>query len=329
MPTPIPTIAASCGAQSTTSSRRVPTHGDQREAHDHREQGVEQRQPHRDDAERQEQHQGRHEDAEDLPGAALLGRRPVDDVPAERHLDPALAIERERVLGHRLDLRGIDVAGALAELDLGERDPAVLGHGRAACERIADGEHLGRLLDLRANPLDLRAVAGVQDATLVDREDDAGGVARLLREALLEQVIGPLRLRPRKAEVVHEVAGGGAPQRGAQDEGGDPQADHGAASIVAPGSELAHRPETTDAVSVLRSGYPYLRTRGDPTVNASVDEGALCSDLVNKRSWVLAAAVARRDALADFEARRVVEVGARAAAARRRSEHAVGPIGVG
>ena len=118
-------------------------HRHQREAHDHREQGVEQRQPHRDHAERQEEHQGRHEDAEDLPGAALLSRRPVDDVPAERHLDPALAIERERVLGHRLDLRGVDVAGALAELDLGERDPAVLGDRCAACERIADGEHLG------------------------------------------------------------------------------------------------------------------------------------------------------------------------------------------
>ena len=102
-------------------------HGHQREAHDHREQGVEQRQAHRDHAERQEQHDRRHEEAEDLAGAALLGGRPVDDVAAERHLDAALAVERERVLGHRLDRRGVDVAGALAELDLRERDPAVLG----------------------------------------------------------------------------------------------------------------------------------------------------------------------------------------------------------
>ena len=75
---------------------------------------------------------------------------------------------------------GVDVAGALAELDLGEGDLAVLGDGRALGERIADGEHLGRLLDLRADRLDLRAVAGVEHAALVDREDDVGGVARLL-----------------------------------------------------------------------------------------------------------------------------------------------------
>ena len=85
-------------------------HGGQREAHDHREQRVEQRQAHRDDAERQEQHERRDEDAEDLAGAALLGGRPVDDVAAERDLDAALAVERERVLGHRLDGRGVDVA---------------------------------------------------------------------------------------------------------------------------------------------------------------------------------------------------------------------------
>ena len=39
-------------------------------------------------------------------------------------------------------------------------------HGRALGERVADGEHLGRLLDLRADALDLRAVAGVEHATL-------------------------------------------------------------------------------------------------------------------------------------------------------------------
>ena len=101
MPTPMPIIAASCGVQSTTSSTRVPIDGHQREADDHREQGVEQRQAHRDDAEREEQHERGDEDAEDLAGAALLGGRPVDDVAAERDLDAALAVELERVLGHR------------------------------------------------------------------------------------------------------------------------------------------------------------------------------------------------------------------------------------
>ena len=123
MPTPIPIIAASCGVQSTTSSTRVPTTAISERLTTIANSGVEQRQPHRDHAERQEQHERRDEDAEDLPGAALLSRRPVDDVAAERHLDPALAVERQRVVGHRLDLLGVDVAGALAELDLGERDP--------------------------------------------------------------------------------------------------------------------------------------------------------------------------------------------------------------
>ena len=178
----------------------------------------------------------------------------MDDVPTERHLEPALAIERERVLGHRLDLLGVDLARALAELDLGERDLAVLGDRCAPCERVADGEHLGRLLDLRAGLLDLRTVADVQDAALLDREHDAGGVARLLREALLEQIVGPLRLRARKAEVVDVFACGADPQRGTQDEGGDPKADDGAAMIVAIGGKLAHAAEAIGVARLDRSG---------------------------------------------------------------------------
>ncbi len=238
MPTPMPIIAASCGDQSTTSSRRVPITAISAEAHDHREQGVEQRQPHGDHAERQEQHERRDEQAEDLAGAALLGRRPVDDVAAERDLDAALAVERERVLGHRLDRRGVGVAAALAQLDLGERDPAVLGDRRALGERIADGQHLGRLRDLLADRLDLRAL--VEDLALLDREDDAGGVAGLRRELLLEQVVGPLGLRARQVEVVDELTGGGGPQSGGDEEGGDPEADHGAAPVMAPGGERTH-----------------------------------------------------------------------------------------
>ena len=55
---------------------------------------------------------------------------------------------------------------------------------------------------------------GVQHAAVVDREDDRGGVARLLREALLQQVVGALGLGARQAEVVDVLARGRAPECG-------------------------------------------------------------------------------------------------------------------
>ena len=161
MPTPIPIIAASCGDQSTTSISRVPITAISDRLTTIANSALSSGSPMATTPSVRNSTIPATSDAEDLAGAALLGRRPVDDVAAERHLDPALAVERERVLGHRLDLRGIDVAGRLAELDPGERDPAVLRDGRALGERVADGEHLGRLRDLAADRLDLRAVAVV------------------------------------------------------------------------------------------------------------------------------------------------------------------------
>ena len=243
MPTPIPIIAASCGVQSTTSSTRVPTTAIS-------------------------------ERLTTIANRALSSGSPIATTPSVRNstsaatrmpkispAPPCSAVDQWMMSPPSatwtpplpssvsvssaivLTFAGVDVAGALAELDLGERDPAVLGDGRARANGSPTASTSGDFAISARTALDLRAVAGVEHATLVDREDDAGGVARLLREALLEQVVGPLRLGPRKAEVVDEVAGGGAPQHGTQDEGGDPQADHGTASIVAPGGKLAHRPK--------------------------------------------------------------------------------------
>jgi len=146
----------------------------------------------------------------------------VDDVAAERHLEAVVAVQLERVLGHRLDGLGVDVAAGVLELDLGEGDPPVARDGGALGERIADREHLRGLLDLGHGALDRRAVGGVQHLALLDREDDVGGVAGLLREAALEQVVGALGFRSRQPEVVDVLTRGGAPQRGQHDEGGDP-----------------------------------------------------------------------------------------------------------
>jgi hypothetical protein len=183
-----------------------------READEHREQRIEQRQAHRDDPERQEQHDRRDENAEKLTRAALLGRRPVDDVATERDLDAVLAVQLEGVFGHRLDALGVDVATRSFELDLGERDLPVARHRRALCERVADGQDLGRLLDRGDRLLDRRAIARVDHAALLDREDDGGCVARLLWELLLQQVVCPLGLRARQAEGVDVLPTGGDPE---------------------------------------------------------------------------------------------------------------------
>ena len=74
----------------------------------------------------------------------------------------------------------------------------------------------------------------------VDGEDDAGGVARLLREAVLQQVVRPLGLGPGQAEVVDVVTGRSTPEHCGEQEGCDPEAQHGTATVVAPRGELAH-----------------------------------------------------------------------------------------
>ena len=92
-------------------------------------------------------------------------------------------------------------------------------------------------------------IAGVQHAAVLDREDHAGAVARLLREALGEQVVRPLGLRPRKVEDVRVLAGGAGPQTDGDEEGGDPEADHEAAPVVAPGGKLSHRRRNLDRLA--------------------------------------------------------------------------------
>ena len=149
---------------------------------------------------------------------------------------------------------GIDVARGLAELDLREGDLAVLGDGRALGEGVADGEHLGGLRDRRADLLDLRLVAGVEHAAVVDLEDDGGGITGLGGELVLEQVVGPLGLGARQVEVVDVVTRGGGPESSHDDERCDPQADYEAAPVVAPGGKVAHKAKLKRAASRSRCG---------------------------------------------------------------------------
>ena len=239
MPTPMPIIAASCGVQSTTSSTRVPTIP-------------------------------MIERLMTIANSAFSSGRPIATTPSVRNstiaatrmpkispAPPVSAVDQwmmsppsatwtpplpsivEDVLGHLLDRLRVDVARRILELDLGEGDPAVLGDGRALGERVGDREHLGRLLDLGGDRLDLRPL--VEHIAVLDGEHHVRGVARLLRELVPEQVVGALGLRPGQVEVVDELPRRGAPECGESDEGGDPQADYGPAPVMAPRGKFAHK----------------------------------------------------------------------------------------
>ena len=247
MPTPIPIIAASCGDQSTTSITRVPTTAIRPRL-------------------------------TTIANRALSSGSPMATTPSVRN--STTAATRRPKISPAPPCSAVDqwmmsppsatwtppwpssasVSSAIVLTAAASTSPApsrnwicakvILPSSETGAPRangIADREHLGRLLDLRDDLLDLRAVRGVEHAAVLDREDDAGGVARLLREALGEQVVGPLGLRPRELEVVDELAGGGGPEPDGDDEGGDPEADHGAAPVVAPGGKLAHGTTLTAA----------------------------------------------------------------------------------
>src|SRR6185503_5606790 len=66
-----------------------------------------------------------------------------------------------------------------------------------------------------------------------------------------------------------ELAGGGGHQGGEEDERGDPEADHGAAPVVAPGGKVAHGADA--------SGTPALGHRCWP----NPDRGVVRSDLAD------------------------------------------------
>ena len=166
MPTPIPIIAASCGVQSTTSSRRVPTTAIS-------------------------------ERLTTIANRALSSGSPIATTPSVRNstsaatrmpkispAPPCSAVDQWMMSPPSATWTpplpsSASVSSAIVLTFAASTSPEPLRNwiwanvilpsletGAPSCERIADGEHLGRLLDLRADALDLRAVAGVQDAAL-------------------------------------------------------------------------------------------------------------------------------------------------------------------
>ena len=146
-------------------------------------------------------------------------------------------------------------------------------------------------------PADRGRPPPVAQRARVDAEDDVGRVARLRREALLEEVVGLLRLGPGRGEVVGELAAG-ARERAEADEHDqhdeqrprsrgrarlDPRA-HGRAAATAaittpeqlhvdPADPDGEGPLATDgdalpvldeALEFLRGGVAALRDRPEP-----------------------------------------------------------------
>ena len=246
MPTPMPIIAASCGVQSTTSSTRVPTIP-------------------------------MIERLTTIANSALSSGRPIATTPSVRK--STIAATRMPKSSPAPPVSAVDqwmmsppsatwtppwpsIASTFSAISLtgfGSTSPGgslnwiwakvirpSFETGAPSANGIGDREHLGRLLDLGDDRLDLRPL--VEDAAVLDREHDVGRVAGLLRELVPQQVVGPLGLGPGQVEVVDELAGGGSPQCGESDEGGDPQADHGPAPVMAPRGKFAHKSKLKEPV---------------------------------------------------------------------------------
>ena len=182
------------------------------------------RQPHRDQrAEGDQQHHDRrhqpHRGGE--AEARLLGG--LDRLPAELHLETRLP----RGLGDFDDPFGGahgQQVGFLVEHNRRERDLAIGGDRLAGRRPRVGADHRGdvrQLGDFGEHRAHVRAHRGVQHAAVGDAEDDLVAVARLRREAVLQQVRGALRVGVGQREVV----GVFRPRRGREGAHGDDHRD--------------------------------------------------------------------------------------------------------
>ena len=134
----------------------------------------------------------------------------------------------------------IQIRGGLVELDHGEGDVPVGRHllARARCERAAHSAHVRERTEGGDQSSDRGRVGRVFDRTR-GVNDDVGGVPGLGREPLRQQVLGPLRRRVARGEVVAE---GAADDVGQADHGhhdDDPADDDRPAVVVTPPGQAA------------------------------------------------------------------------------------------
>ena len=93
-------------------------------------------------------------------------------------------------------------------------------------ERIGDAGDVVPVDELLAGLGDGRRVVGVVEPAVVGVEHDAGGLAALAGEPVVQDVGGVLGLDAGDAEAVVELAAGATLQRDDGDRGDEPQADH-------------------------------------------------------------------------------------------------------
>ena len=208
-------------------------------------------QPHRNDgAEGDEQDDGRRDQADALGarGNRLgLGRDRAADLDLQR-----LVAGREDGRDQRRGLVGRELVGGLVEGDVGVRRGGVRGDLARPLwrERAGDAHDVLGVSDIgqdRLDPLDQlrRGHAGV------GVDDDLHGVARLLREAVLERVGDALRLRARLEVVLLELPSERAGQREGTDQCGYPGQDHETAVPEAPISETYQHRDSFIGSSVV------------------------------------------------------------------------------
>jgi hypothetical protein len=204
----------------------------------------------------QHRSEGHDQDDDGEGEAEQLGRRLLElgeDEAAQ--LDPQAVDRRCRVddrVAHVLRIRERHV---LRELDVGVGDLAFeagLLRDEALAARLVrrlhpgDALHLGHVGQQRLHG---RPHLGVGHA-LVGREDDRAHLPRALTSELGIQDVEPFgRLRAREAEVLAVVRSDPACDAVAHDENGDPQREHEATPVMAPGTEAGEHGSSSGGAS--------------------------------------------------------------------------------
>jgi len=245
------------GAQDQRELRDVEhggQHADTRGTYEDAEQGGRDRKPHRDDgAECDEQHDDRDTHTDELAARRVLRER----CKRTGELDVDVAGTSTVGDGHRVvELRGGELVERIGDVDV-RGVPVGADRRRLRRERIRDCGHVTSARKLGPGLLDDRRVGGVVEASVVGVEHDAGGLATLAREPVVQDVGRVLRLGARHASAVVELATDAALQGDDRNGGHEPDPEHpermpGAATTEAV-QECAHGTSSWNRARVLRT----------------------------------------------------------------------------
>ena len=173
-----------------------------------------------------DQKHDRDREPDQLADREPAGRGPVDRLAGHRDVD-AGALEAGGGVLEPFVHRGVQILGGAVVADRGERGLPVLGDAARGLERIVDRGHVRLPGDRLERAADLAFGPSPGESAVAGAEHERRLGSGLGGEALLEEVLGALRLDAGDGEVVLERAAGrdrAADEGGQHDEDGEARA---------------------------------------------------------------------------------------------------------